>query len=352
MAAGTSLVTIDGGHGEGGGALLRCALAMSALTEQPLRVVEVRGGTRYPGLDPEDITIVGALVESCAAETTGVSAGSDSFSFLPTRRPKGISGKISAARNESNRGPNALVVLNALLPILARSGVYCSVMAEGETYGSNALGYDAFANQTLEALKKVGLYASPCLEEAGFGRESSGLVSLDVEPSHLEGVEWTSRGALREVSGVVATSHVRVDVADRAFGHLQTLARQAGIRLELEHAQVEAATPGCHITLCARYERGFGGGAAMGAKSVRVETLAQTAFEELLEWMGSDSCLDPYLADQLLIPFVIAEGETTFTVSRLTQRFLTAIWVVKQFTPIHITVRGSENHRGIVTIRK
>jgi RNA 3'-terminal phosphate cyclase (ATP) len=325
---------------------------MSALTEQPVRVVDARGGTRYPGLDPEDVTIIGALAESTAAETVGVEPGSDSFSFRPSRPAKGISGRIASTRNESNRGPNALIVLNTLLPILTRSGVYCSIVAEGETYGSNSIGYDAFANHTLAALKKLGLYAYADLRVAGFGRESNGEVAMDVEPSYLEGVDWASRGSLREVAGVVATSHVRHDVADRAFAHLHTLAKQTNVRLELEHAQVESPNPGCYITLWARYERGFGGGAAMGARSVRVETLAQTAFEQLIDWMASDGCLDPFLADQILIPCVIAEGGSTFSVSRLTPRFLTAVWVVKQFTPIHITIRGAENQPGMVSIRK
>jgi RNA 3'-terminal phosphate cyclase (ATP) len=80
--------------------------------------------------------------------------------------------------------------------------------------------------------------------------------------------------------------------------------------------------------------------------------LAQSAFEELRDWMSSPSNMDPYLADQMLLPLVFAEGESSFSVSRLTSRFLTGAWVVKQFVPIHITIRGAENGPGTVTIRK
>jgi len=80
--------------------------------------------------------------------------------------------------------------------------------------------------------------------------------------------------------------------------------------------------------------------------------LAQNAFNQMFEWMSSNATVDPYIADQILLTAVLAEGETTFKVSNLTQRFLTSVWVIKQFTPIHITIRGSEGSPGAVTVRR
>ena len=96
----------------------------------------------------------------------------------------------------------------------------------------------------------------------------------------------------------------------------------------------------------------MGGATAMGQRALRIETLAHTAFEGMLEWLGTDATVDPYLADQILIPGCMADGETTFRTSRLTERLLTSIWVIKQFLPIHITVRGTENHPGVIAIKR
>ncbi len=68
--------------------------------------------------------------------------------------------------------------------------------------------------------------------------------------------------------------------------------------------------------------------------------------------MKTDATVDPYLADQLLLAAISAEGETTFKTSSLTQRFLTMAWVIKQFVPIHITVKGKEGDPGLVTIKR
>jgi RNA 3'-terminal phosphate cyclase (ATP) len=85
---------------------------------------------------------------------------------------------------------------------------------------------------------------------------------------------------------------------------------------------------------------------------LRPETLAQEAFEKAFEWMACAATVDSFLADQILLPLVFADGPSVISVPRLTQRLLTAIWVVKQFAPIHITVRGVENGPGSVTIGK
>src|SRR5687768_13501267 len=181
-------IVIDGSHGEGGGALLRTALAMSALTQQPLRVVDIRGGTKYPGLNSEDVTLLRALALSCGAEVLGGVPGESSLSFLPTRRPKGLNERFDIA--EAYDGPgfaNALVILNSLVPLMARTGVYSKLTAHGETYGNHMLTYDYFANVTLQAYRRMGLYAFPEMPVAGFGRGSRGEVRLEIEPSEILG---------------------------------------------------------------------------------------------------------------------------------------------------------------------
>lgn len=352
MAVSSGLIILDGSHGEGGGALIRTALAMAALTQQPVRIDNVRGGTRFPGLDVEDLTLVRALGRMCQAEVTGGESGSTTLSFLPTRRATGFNGALEGHRSDSGRGPNACIVLSTLLPVLARSGVYSSLTADGETYGLNALSYDYFANVALGALKKAGLYAFPELLSAGFGRDARGTVAMDIEPSAIQGVQWMDRGRLVAVKAVVATAGLPDGVGERAVSHLRKLAQNSGVQIEASAVPVGARGTGAFVTCWAAYERGFGGGAAMGTRGLRVETLSQLAFEEMFEWMATPSTVDPYLADQLLLPLVLAETESSFVVSRLTSRFLTSVWVIKQFTPIHITLRGSENTPGTVTIRR
>jgi RNA 3'-terminal phosphate cyclase (ATP) len=349
----SSPVVIDGSHGEGGPSLVRAALVMSAMTQLPVRVEFVRGGMAHIGLKPEDLAILRILALSTGAEVTGAEVGSSSFSFLPTRPPKGISTQIAIPEDLDGPGSaNALVMLNAVLPVMARTGVFNAVTALGETYGPQALSYDYFANATLSAYRKAGLYAYPELISAGFGRKSRGEVALEIEPSALSPFEWGRRGKLKACRGVVTIGEVADNVGERGVAHLARLAFHAKLKLEAEAVRVRTASPGAFVTLWAEFEKGCGGATAMGSKGVRIESVVQTAFDLFMKWHESEATVDPYLADQILIVAAMAEGKSTFSTSSVTERLLTTVWVVKQFVPLHITVRGKVGEPGIVTVSR
>ncbi|RYG31846.1 hypothetical protein EON81_21995, partial [bacterium] len=349
--AASSLLVLDGAHLEGGGALVRTALVMSAATQQGFQIDDVRGGTRHPGLDPEDVVLLMAVAAACRAETTGVAIGSKSFTFRPTIRAIKIEDTLPDIRTENNRGSNAAVSLATLAPILARASAYSSVIATGETYGMRVLGYDALAGPVAELWRELGLYTYFELGRAGFGRTSDGEITMEVEPSALKGIEWIDRGKLRSIKAAIAYKGHSA-AADRCLSHLQRLATNTGLKIEGDLIEVGAADHGMHLTIWARYDKGLGTGAATAARGMRAEGVAQQAFEELFSWMSTPATLDPYLADHILLPAVLAEGTTSFRTNRLTRRFLTKVWVVKQFTPLHITVRGSEDGPGHVTIQR
>jgi RNA 3'-terminal phosphate cyclase (ATP) len=343
-------ILIDGSYGEGGGALLRTALCMSALTQTPLRVDNVRGATSYPGLDSEDLMLIQALAASTSAETIGAERNSNSLSFLPTKRPVGINLELDSSLG--SRGANVNVVMNALVPVLARTGMYSRVTAAGETYGHRSLSFDYFENVTLHALRRMGIYAFPEMEQAGFGRESRGLASIEIEPSVVQGIQWTDRGPLRAVQGVIVSSHLPAEIGERGASHLARLAQAIGLSCDIAVQEVRADRPGLHVSVWATYEKGCGGASSLGSKGVRVEAVAQAAFEELYSWLETPATLDPFVADQILLPAAFAEEGCSFAVSKLTERFITSAWVIKQFLPIHITVKGSVGKPGSITVKR
>lgn len=346
-------IQIDGSYGEGGGALLRTVLAMSTLTQQPVQVTAIRGRTKFPGLNDEDLTVLRGLAKMCQAETTGAQIGSHDVTFRPKTRIKPLKQRIDIADNQHGQGSaSSCLVLNTLLPLLARSGGYSIIDAPGETYGHGILTYDYFAHVTLGVLRRMGLYAYADLTLAGYGRGSRGEVHMEVEPSAIEGIQWATRGDLIDCRAIISTADVSKDASARGAEHLARLATDANISLTIEEVTVPSSNPGAYVTLWAEYERGAGGATAMGVKGLRMEAVCQQAFGAFMEWLKTDSTLDAYLADQILLAAVVAQTDSTFKVPRLTERFLSMIWVVKQLLPIRITVKGSMDEPGTVTIRK
>src|SRR2546426_6303467 len=77
------MIEIDGAHGEGGGQLVRMAVALSALTAIPVRVVRIRAGRPVPGLASQHVTALHAVAELCGGELKGVDVGSSTIEFRP-----------------------------------------------------------------------------------------------------------------------------------------------------------------------------------------------------------------------------------------------------------------------------
>lgn len=341
-------VVLDGGKGAAGGAVVRAALAMSALTQQEVTIENVRGGTSHPGVDTEDILLARAFAKMCDARHSPLVKGTPHLTFSPSRRPKGL--RVPVENDDALRKPSASVLAAAILPVAARADSYTETFIDGETYGRASLSFDAFQNVVLPTLAATGIYASTDLDAAAFGRDADGRIGLYAEPSGLNALDWSSRGSLRETRAIVATGHLHRGLAERAIDHLVKVGRSQGVEIAAEHVEVGARGPGIHVTVWSRWERGFASGSAMGARGIRAETLAQQAYEELFWTSRTSATVDPFLADHLVIPMAMSGKGGVFTVPQITPRLLAIVWTVKQFTPSRLLVRGHEGGPGTVEL--
>jgi RNA 3'-terminal phosphate cyclase (ATP) len=352
MASSATLVTLDGSHGEGGGALLRAALSMSALTQQGFQVQHIRSGTKFSGLDVEDITLIRALQQICDADVTGLEPGSQSLLFLPKRSVKAFNGTIETERNLNGRGSNSLIIAGTLIPLLARSGSYSEFTTTGETASNNSMSYDYFAGVVATAWRRMNLVVQCDLERAAYSREGRGECAFEVEPSSFAGISWADRGAPKLLRAVVSNSNLNITYSDRAVSHLQKLAQSCRMKIDIDTVDIESDSPGIQATVWMQYERGIGGGSELGGKTARPEQIAQTAFEKCFDWMAGEEALDPIVAEHLLLPACFADQSSEFKVSCLTARFMTMVWVIKQFSPVRIVIRGNQGGYGHVTISR
>ena len=64
------MIELDGTYGEGGGSLLRCALALSTLTGKPFKINNIRANRPKGGLKAQHLTSINALKEMSSAKTS------------------------------------------------------------------------------------------------------------------------------------------------------------------------------------------------------------------------------------------------------------------------------------------
>ncbi len=344
-------ITLNGSYGEGGGALLRTALTVSALTVQPVRVHHVRGAMRKPGISSEDLTFIQALEACTGATVEGGELGSQEIAFAPKHAPRPLRMALDIGGHEKGSVPgNALMVTQSLLPVLARAGGVSAFSVKGETYNPNTLTFDAFVGSTLALHRQQGLYVTAHQVSAGFGYAQHGEVHIEVEPSEIEGFEWSSRGSRKRVHMVLASNELHQDIVDRAVGRAERLMRDAGYEPDITHNSVNARMAGSHVTFLAAYERGLGTGTAMGAPGTRLDRVVEAAWDTMEGFIRSPGTLDPYLSDQALVLAAFANSPTHFITESVTPRLQTMAWVIRQFVPIAITILGRPGESGRVTV--
>ena len=62
------MIQLDGNYEEGGGQIVRTALALSTITGKPFEVKNIRSKRQQPGLKNQHLFCVKALQELCDAE--------------------------------------------------------------------------------------------------------------------------------------------------------------------------------------------------------------------------------------------------------------------------------------------
>jgi len=341
---------IDGSYGEGGGQILRTALTLSSLTSRPVRIEKIRAGRKNPGLQQQHLTCLRAAGQLTEANVEGDQFSSQSVGFAP----KGIRGgefQFDVSEDRGSAGSVGLV-LQALLPILAFADSESDVRVRGGTHVSWSPPYHYVDRVLLKTLSAMGLEAECDLVSWGFYPLGGGEVRLRVKPvGRLIGLKISERGNLKGVKGVSAVANLPPSVAQRQKLRAVRRLSAEGIEAEIEETEVKAKGKGSFLFLLAEYENCVCGFSSLGAKGRTSEQVADQTVDQIMKHQKTHSALDPNLADQLIIYASIAEGETSFTTSRITKHLTTNLWVISQFLPINYRVEGEASGPGTIEIR-
>ncbi len=345
-------VQIDGSHGEGGGQVLRTSLALAALTGRPLEISHIRAGRRKPGLRPQHLTAVRAAAAVCAAELTGDLLGSQRLLFRPTAPPAGGEYRLDVreAAQGGSAGSAMLIAQTVLLP-LALAAAPSQVTLLGGTHVPWSPPFHYLRDVFLPAVGHLGVQAEAELRNWGWYPAGGGEVTLTVHPAgELRGLDWHTRGALSRVTGVAAVTNLPAHIPQRMASRANSLLRSADLPGQVQPLRERGPAAGAGIFLTAEYEGGPAGFSALGERGKPSEAVAEEACEALLRHHESGAAVDPHLADQLILPLALAAGDSTLTVSQITQHTLTNIHIIQQWLEASIQVEQT-TRGGTIAIK-
>ncbi|RLG58886.1 RNA 3'-phosphate cyclase, partial [Candidatus Geothermarchaeota archaeon] len=76
-------IEIDGSYGEGGGQIVRTALALAALIGKSVKVVNIRAKRPNPGLRPQHLMALKTIAQISSGRISGLDVGSMKVEFYP-----------------------------------------------------------------------------------------------------------------------------------------------------------------------------------------------------------------------------------------------------------------------------
>jgi RNA 3'-phosphate cyclase len=322
-----SVLEIDGSTGEGGGQIVRIAVALSAVTSTPVRVVNVRAGRAKPGLAAQHATAIRAVARLCDARVEDAEVGSTTFTFAPGPLH---GGKVSV--DVGTAGSIALV-LQACLPAAFRVGD-TEIEVRGGTDVPWSPPLDYFGHVFLGLLRKMGGRADVEVAMRGYYPRGGGLVRVRVEsPAKWRPLWHPGRGGIIRVVGRAHASNLPQDVVERMkSAATRRFAKFTSVRLHSETLGPDRAVgPGGAIVLWAETPETILGASALAEKGKRAEKVGDEAATSLLKEIESRATLDVHAGDQVLTYAAMASGPSEFLVREVTEHMRSMMWLLESF---------------------
>ena len=333
------MITIDGSEGEGGGQMVRNACALSLVTGEPFRISNIRGRRAKPGLMRQHVTAIEAACVISGSECSGLTVGATELEFRPGRATPG---EYHFAVGTA--GSTGLVLQTVLMPLILADGP-SQLVLEGGTHNMLAPPFDFIERTFLPIINRMGPNVSARIVRHGFYPRGGGRIEVDINPAPLAPIDCIERGEALGVTGQVLFAGLPFEVAERMLARarhdLATWPDEAFAVRQLPADQ----GPGVILLLEAQYANVTEVVSGFGQLGVPAERLAKTSAARMNGFQASSAFAGPYLADQLVLPFVVSGGGSLTTV-KPSQHLLTAIDIVRRFSGYKITLtkQGSGTH--------
>lgn len=358
-------IHIDGRTLEGGGQLLRLSIALSSLTQQPIKITDIRGNRHGGGgLKLQHLTGVQWLSRACGASTRGAEKKSKNLEFwskdddvnsLKTRR----GGWITMDRNIDIGSPGAVgLVLQAILPYIlfggqAQPGETVHITIKGGTNVSNSPSIDYIEHVLLPMLEKVGIpkISIRCGGRGwSTGRTEMGSVTLSIKPFQagqcLPAFQLSNRGDVTNITAIclgprAAEKLIHLHLKESLQGTLPDVP----VELKFELSGHEKRL---YILLVAHTSTGLRLGRdhlyqeRISSLDNVIPKLVSRAVDDLNAELDHGGCVDEFMRDQLAVFQTLAKGKSEVYGGRSEARELiepslhakTAIWVIDELVGV------------------
>jgi RNA 3'-terminal phosphate cyclase (ATP) len=350
------MIELDGSKGEGGGQILRTALALSLASGQPFQIKNIRAGRPKPGLLRQHLACVQAAVAvGGAAETAARRPGGEEARLGDTEL-QFTPGKARAGSYEFAIGSagSCMLVLQTVLWPLALAQGDSTLLLRGGTHNPMAPSFSF-----LKHLAPCFSGSGPALFELelrrhGFYPAGGGEALVRIQPpaDGLAAIHLMQRGPLRRAWAECLHAGLPKGVAARELGVLKTAFGWADDQL-LDRGLRGNEGPGNALLAMLEYEHLTEVFASYGDKGTSADQVASRLVHQVRGYLVQEAPVGEHLADQLMIPLALAalQGRCgQYFATGLTPHALTNAEVIEKFLPVRFVMKpaGSDERKGVV----
>ena len=334
------MIEIDGSFGEGGGQIIRTAVALAAVTGEGVEIRNIRANRPKPGLSAQHLHAVKAVERLSGGETEGLELRSTRLKFMPAEL-KGFEGEIDIGTAGS-----ITLLLQCLVPVALFADTDTKVKIKGGTDVRWAPPIDFYNMEFLNAIREMGCEVYSKVWRRGYYPQGGGLVETRIAPLyHLDG--FVLKGDAREVKGISHSYGLPAHVTERQARAAERILHENGYdaEIKIERGNAGKNATGSGITLWSGYKSG----SALGVRGRRAELVGEEAARNIMTELESASTVDVHLADHLIPYIALAEGKSEMKVREVTKHLETNMYVTKRFLDVELDI---EKEGEVFVIRK
>ena len=310
---------INGGYGEGGGQIIRSAIALACITKQSIHIENIRKNRKVSGLRPQHLTSIRILQKISNAKVIGAEVGSTELKFIP-----GDIDSLELSEDVGTAGSISLI-LQVLIPVVAISQKKLSLTIKGGTDVLWSPCIDYTQHVLKEAYSRMGLKFSIELIKRGYYPKGGGEIKLQVFPSKLKSISFSNRKS-KDVKIICTFSKIAIEIIEREIEQLKMKLINEDYKVEVEIKNQEAIDSGASLLIYSIDENSIIGVDSLFDKKSQSFDLN---FEKFIE---KSQGVDANLADMLVVPASLCHGRTTFLVKEITKHLETNLFVTSKIT--------------------
>ena len=309
---------INGGHGEGGGQIIRSAITLSCITKQPIHLENIRKNRKNEGLKAQHLTAIQILQKISKADVIGAKIGSTELKFIP-----GNVENLELIEDVKTAGSISLI-LQVLIPVVSISQKKLSLIIKGGTDVLWSPSMDYTQHVLKEAYSRMGIEFSVEIIKRGYYPKGNGEVKLEVYPSKIKSLTLSKRET-NNLKLKCTFSKISIDVIKEKIEMIKEKISKANFNVEIEIKEEEAIDSGASLLIYSIDKNSI----------IGIDGLFDNKkqnFDLDFEKFNNSLGVDESLADMLVVPASLGINKTVFQVKEITEHLETNLFVTSKIT--------------------